>query len=226
MVYVFLLLTGFLIGSFLSVLTYRLPRRMQFISGRSRCPQCKHKILWYDNIPLFSFLFLRGKCRNCHRRISIRYPLLEFVTGVTFVVIGPNISYLVLAAIFICVFVIDIEHQIIPDELVFLGLAVVILNLKFEIFNGLFAGFLAADFLLLLNIVTKGKGMGLGDVKLAILIGSIIGLRYFLLWLLVSFVIGAIVGIILIIFRKANLKEQIAFGPFLIIGMVVTKFFI
>src|SRR5581483_5011845 len=223
MVQVALLLVGVVVGSFLGVLTYRIPRRMNFVWGRSRCPNCKREIKWYDNIPILSFLFLRGKCRYCKKNISSRYPLLEIVTGVCFILIGPNIFNLFLACIFISIFVIDVERMLIPDELVLAGILVAILNLKSEIFVGTLAGLLAADFLLFLNLITKGKGMGLGDVKLAILIGMIVGLNKTPIWLFYSFVTGAIVGLTLIAFGKANMKQKIAFGPFLIIGMVITQ---
>src|SRR5260221_14472708 len=118
----FLGILGLVIGSFLSAFTYRFPRDISTAKGRSKCPRCGSLISWYDNIPLFSFILLSGKCRNCQKPISIRYPIIELTTAVVFVVVGFNILNLVLACILISIFVIDFEHQIIPDELIFIGL--------------------------------------------------------------------------------------------------------
>ncbi len=229
MITVMLLVLGLVIGSFLGALSYRLPRGIDINHGRSFCETCKKQIRWYDNIPLLSYLILGGKCRDCHKKISPREPLIELASAIIFVFVGFNIINLILAAILITIFVIDLEHQIIPDELVYIGIFVLILSFLISnnqlIFVNLLAGFISALILLFLNIVTDGKGMGLGDVKLALLIGSIVGINLFFVWLLYSFVSGAIVGIILIITKKATLKYKIAFGPFLIIGLVLTIYF-
>ncbi|CAN5325826.1 A24 family peptidase [soil metagenome] len=221
--FVLLLVFGLVIGSFLGALSYRLPRRISISEGRSECPNCHRQISWFDNIPLFSFLFLLGKCRNCKQKISFRYPLIELSTAIIFIIIGFNIVHLIIASVLIAIFVIDLETQIIPDELVFIGIVVFLLA-GFSFIN-LLAGLLSALILLLLNIMTKGKGMGLGDVKLALLLGAMVGLDKFLIWLFFSFASGAIVGIMLILFKSAGLKQKIAFGPFLIIGLVLTIFF-
>lgn len=226
---IILLVLGLMIGSFLGMLSYRLPRKINFTNDRSRCSSCNHIIAAYDNIPLLSFLILRGKCRNCHKKISFREPLIEIATGITFVLMGFNIINLILAAILIAIFIIDLENQIIPDELVFLGLFVFIfgqiLSSNPFLYESLIAGFISAILLLLLNLLTKGKGMGLGDVKLALLLGAMSGLNLFLVWLFFSFLSGAIVGVILILVKAAKLKGKIAFGPFLIIGLILTVYF-
>jgi prepilin signal peptidase PulO-like enzyme (type II secretory pathway) len=229
MISIVLLVLGLVTGSFLGALTYRLPRRISINEGRSKCPECNHQISWFDNIPVLSFLILHGKCRNCKVKISPRYPLIESVTAVTFVIIGFNPLSLIFALILIAVFVIDLEHQIIPDELTFFGLLFLTLNLLLFnqelLFVNLLAGLISANILLFLNLITNGRGMGLGDVKLAILIGAIVGLNMFLVWIFFSFIAGSIVGIILIALKKANLKQKIAFGPFLIIGLVLSFYF-
>jgi prepilin signal peptidase PulO-like enzyme (type II secretory pathway) len=223
--FLLLFFVGILVGSFLSAFTYRFPRRMQFIRGRSICPFCNHVISWYDNIPVLSFIFLGGRCRHCRKKISFRYPLLEIFTGIAFVIVGADLIKIIISLIFISIFVIDLENHIIPDSLIFAGLAMVLLTLKEGLFYGLFAGFLASDLLLLLNLVTGGKGMGLGDVKLAIVIGSLIGMKFLFVWLFFSFLIGAIVGIILVLLGRASLKQEIAFGPFMISGIYLTYLF-
>ena len=219
---------GLVVGSFLGALSYRLPKKTSIVKGRSFCPSCKRQIVWYDNIPLLSFLILNGRCRNCHAKISFREPLIELATAIVFVVVGFNLTNLILASLLITIFVTDVEYQIIPDTLVFTGLLVLISSFfifHLPIFEPLLAGFISALLLLVLNLMTKGRGMGLGDVKLALLIGTVAGLQYFFTWLFFSFVAGAFVGIILLITQKVSLKHKIAFGPFLIIGLILTNYF-
>jgi prepilin signal peptidase PulO-like enzyme (type II secretory pathway) len=223
---------GLVFGSFINVLIYRLPLDLT-PNGRSYCPKCKNKISWYDNIPLLSFLFLRGKCRHCAKKISLQYPLVELISALGFVGIYfifrnlgvTNLIYLFFIFVVIFpIFFIDLIHQIVPDELVYSGMILVFAFMLFTnnqtIFSNLFAGFISAAFLLLIHLITKGKGMGLGDVKLAVFLGMFLGLGKIIPWLYLSFLTGAAVGIILILGRKAKFGEPIAFGPFLIIGML------
>jgi prepilin signal peptidase PulO-like enzyme (type II secretory pathway) len=239
MLFLMIFIFGLIFGSFINVLIFRLPLGLTLM-GRSMCPKCKEKISWYDNIPLLSFLLLGGKCRHCKEKISVRYPIIEFITALGFIglylyIINlgfPGIGlYVYLLFIFILIlpiFVIDILHQIVPDELVYAG---IILNLGFllitdgqMIYASLLAGFVAASFLLLIHLITKGKGMGLGDVKLAIFLGMFLGLTKIIPWLYLSFLTGAIVGIILILGKKARFGKPIAFGPFLILGAIGAYF--
>jgi leader peptidase (prepilin peptidase)/N-methyltransferase len=217
-----LLTLGLVFGSFISALSYRYPRKMSVTRGRSICPNCKHKIAWYDNIPLFSFLVLGGKCRNCKKPISWRYPLIELATSLGFLLISLNIYYLIVFCILVAIFVVDFENQIIPDDFIFLGILVSAFTIYHSPFTYLFSGFLAASLLMFLHIVTKGRGMGLGDVKFAVWGGMLVGLPMTLVWLFLAFLTGGITGIILILGRRAGLKDQIAFGPFLIISIGLT----
>lgn len=239
--YIFLFLVGIVFGSFISVLSWRIPRSLSFIKGRSICPKCRKQIKWFDNIPLLSYLFLGGKCSNCKNHISLRYPLIEFLSGICFVLIHYFINLqdvfnifqlvfvLTIFVILLTIFVIDLEHQIIPDSLVFVGIGLVLiyslLIIHNSIFTLLFPGFLAASFLMIIHLLTKGRGMGLGDVKFAVLGGMIVGLKLLPVWLLISFVLGGVAGIFLMIFKKAKLKTKIAFGPFLILGIGLALLF-
>lgn len=232
--FTFLFVLGLIFGSFVSALTWRYPKKISVAKGRSICPNCRKQIAWFDNIPLFSFILLGGKCRNCKKPISWRYPLIELVTGTGFFILGIIIPLdvlklifaLVLFVVLFSIFITDLENQIIPDSFVFFGIVVSIIYFttagRAAIFNALFAGFAAAVLLLVVHLVTKGRGMGLGDVKFAVLGGLIIGPRLFLIWLLLAFLTGAAVGIILILGRKAHLKSQIAFGPFLVFAIPLT----
>lgn len=238
---VFFGVLGLVLGSFLGALTYRLPLGESVAKGRSCCPRCKKKIVWYDNIPLLSFVFLGGRCRNCKSLISWRYPLIEVSTALGFVAIGyftmntQGLSLQVVYSIIIflileAIFVIDLEHRIIPDSFVFFGILVSALYLllypnSYTLFSNFFAGFLAALFLVLIHLATKGRGMGLGDVKFAVLGGTLVGLRLLPVWLFLAFLTGAVIGIILILGKKAGLKSKIAFGPFLVLAIPLAMLF-
>lgn len=225
---------GTVFGSFISALSYRNPRGISNTSGRSFCDRCKKQINWYDNIPLLSYLFLGGKCRNCKNRISLRYPLIEASTGIIYFLIFSNyypdifkiIYLLIIFSLLIMIFVVDLENKIIPDEFVFMGMIISILYLViingYLLFSGILAGFLCALILLLIHLFTKGRGMGLGDVKFAVWGGMFIGLRLSMVWLLLAFLTGGVAGIILILLRKAGMKDQIAFGPFLVFALGLT----
>lgn len=253
------LILGFLglsVGSFLSAYTYRTVHEKSVKKGRSFCDHCKSTINWFDNIPLLSYLLLSGKCRNCGKKISIRYPLIELSTAIifatTYIVIRnctitlPGFSlkgeiictysdllgvfaipfFLLILSLLLAIFVIDFENQIIPDELVFSAMVVTlfvkILAFQTVLYVNLLTAFSAAVFLLGINLATRGKGMGLGDVKLALLGGLLLGWPATVTWLYLSFIIGAITGTVLILAKKAKFGKQIAFGPFLIVSLFIS----
>ncbi len=221
---------GLLIGSFLNVVIYRLPRKLSIVWGRSFCPKCKKKISWFDNVPLVSFILLKGHCRHCHSPISIRYPVVELLTGVLFVLalssylgIAQAGLTLILFSSLIAIFFIDLEHQIIPDEILLPVTALFILRSLFTASYLLLAiGLASSLFLFLIWLITKGKGMGLGDVKLAFLMGLVLGYPKIILAFYLAFLTGAIVGVILIIVGKAKFGQRIAFGPFLVLATLIS----
>lgn len=238
-----LFLLGLVVGSFLNVLIYRLPKNL-IISGRSFCPSCKRKIPWQDNIPVLSFVMLGGKCRNCHSPISLRYPIAELSTGVLFVltvfllpdlnpksqILNPKYLILVFYHLFIVsslivVFFTDLKYGIIPDKIVFPAIAVtflyLILNTSYLIQNHIFSAIGSFLFFLFLFLVTRGRGMGLGDVKLAILLGLVLGFSKIVVALYIAFLTGAAVSVILVLVGKKRFGQTIAFGPFLILGTIV-----
>jgi leader peptidase (prepilin peptidase)/N-methyltransferase len=231
------ILLGLIFGSFLSSVTWRIPRNIRILDlhSRSICPECHNVISWCDNIPLLSYLLLKGRCRHCHKPISLRYPLIEFSTVVLFVVLyfltnaySPVPSAYILwpiALLLLAIFVIDFEHQIIPDELSFLIIFLGVINLIFIspqfFYVNILSGLCAALFLLLTHLITKGKGMGLGDVKLVLAVGLILGWPGTLVWMYAAFLIGAVTGLILILVGKAKFRVPIAFGPFLALAFLV-----
>lgn len=225
MVYTILVLLGLVVGSFVGAVTYRIPRNLGFVWGRSFCDLCKKNLRWYDNIPIISFLYYQGRSRCCNKKISIRYPIIELVSALGAVALFYLFAFwqftilYSLFTILLSIFIIDLEHQIIPDQLTWLILLLSFLfPIPYSLFPSLFSAFLLSLILLILYLFTSGRGMGLGDVKLAIPLGFILGLEKGIYWLMISFILGGIVATVLLLFRIAHLKTKIAFGPFLIVA--------
>ena len=233
---IFVFLLGLCVGSFLNCVIYRLEQKKK-ITGRSYCPKCKKQLKWQDLFPVFSFLFLGGKCRYCNRKISLQYPLVEVAAGILFVLIlssgdvglpaGSPTSFLNSAFLFyiasalIIIFVYDLKHYLIPDKVLFpaIGITAIYRILDFgNLMNYFWAVIIGAGFFLAIFLISKGRWMGFGDVKLAVLMGLLLGAPNILVALFIAFFFGAIIGLILIIFKGKNLKSEIPFGPFLIVG--------
>jgi len=238
----FIFLFGLCIGSFLNCFIYRLEEKKK-ITGRSFCPHCKHKLSWQDLFPVFSFLFLKGKCRYCHKKISIQYPLIEIITAILFLVIfiaTPQYTiYNILNTFFlfyissalIVIFVYDLKHYLIPDKILFPAIIVALIynlippyNIQ-KILYVFLAAIIASAFFLVIFLISKGKWMGFGDVKLAFLMGLLLGMPNVLAALFLAFFFGAIIGLILMAFEKKSLKSEIPFAPFLIIGTFIAMFY-
>jgi len=198
------------------------------VRGRSFCPKCKHKVNWFDNVPVISFLILEGRCRFCGKSISFQYPLVELLTGALFYLSYLShlsfLSYLLICGL-VVIFFVDLEHQIIPDEIV-IPLSILFLvyflmtNPQLLITNYLITALISFLFLYFIFLLTKGKGMGLGDVKLAFLMGLVLGFPKIVVAFYLAFLTGAFVGVILILLSRAKLKQKIAFGPFLVFGTI------
>lgn len=230
---------GLSVGSFLNVLIDRLPRGEQIFKGRSYCESCKKTLAWYDLIPLFSWLVLRGRCRWCHSPIGIQYPLVEFISGALFILVFFFLSqdllsiiyYLLFISALIVIFVADLKYQIIPDEVIFPTIALTIIfqiiNHRLElidVINPIASGLGASLFFLALVLLTRGRGMGVGDVKLAVLMGLLLGFPGILVALYLAFLTGAILGVILVLLGKKRFGQKIPFGPFLVGGTFISLF--
>jgi leader peptidase (prepilin peptidase)/N-methyltransferase len=244
---------GLLVGSFLNVVVYRLPRMLErqwkaecaefsgqevadeepfnLVVPRSRCPHCGHQIRWYENIPVLSWLALRGRCSACSQRISVRYPLVELVTAGFFALCAARwglsvqaAAWAAFAALLICLFLIDMDTQILPDDLnyllLWLGLLVSAAGwsvpltsavwgaaLGYLVFWGIFQAF---------KLATGKEGMGYGDFKLLAALGAWLGVEYLLAIILLSSIVGAVIGIVLLVVGKlANKDIPMPFGPYL-----------
>ena len=223
-------LFGLVLGSFLNVVIYRVPRRESIVWPGSRCTSCGHDVRWHDNLPIVSWVILRGRCRDCGAPISRRYPLVEGLTGAlfltAFLVYGLQarlvLTWAFLAMLVVITFV-DIDFLIIPDRIVLpaaaVGLAAFIALSPSLWWEYVLAGFCAALFLLALALVWAG-GMGMGDVKMALLMGAVLG-RHVVVALFVAFLVGGIVGIGLIAAKIKKRTDKIPFGPYLAAGSTV-----
>jgi leader peptidase (prepilin peptidase)/N-methyltransferase len=223
-------LFGLAWGSFLNVVIYRLPRGQSLIYPPSSCPQCRRRIRPVDNIPLFSYLLLRGKCRFCGSKISAVYPLVEAVTPLCFLVLhgqfGLSFHFFaacLFASTLIALCFIDLHHQILPDEITLPGLALALVYSGFRqdlgLRQALIGAVVGAGFLLAIYgvywLLRKKEGLGMGDVTMMLLVGAYLGwIKAFFTLLLASFA-GALVGVFLLSFRKKDLQFSLPFGTFL-----------
>jgi prepilin signal peptidase PulO-like enzyme (type II secretory pathway) len=236
--YIFVFVFGVCIGSFLNCFIYRLENK-KTLKGRSFCPNCKHILNWKDLFPVFSFLFLGGKCKYCKKKISWQYPAVEIATGIIFLMIFYWITvfagmtgvifWFYIASVLIIIFVYDLKHYEIPDKVLFPAIIIsalycVLFNFN-NILNYILAVLVGAGFFFLIWFFSKGKWMGFGDVKFAILMGLLLGFSKTLLALFLAFLLGAVMGLILMALQKKKIKSEIPFGPFLIVGTFLAIFF-
>jgi len=230
---------GLVFGSSLNVVIHRLPLGESIVRGRSMCPKCRKTIHWYDNIPLFSWLVLRGKCRACGWRIPFRYPLVELLTAVSAAaamwVSGPTLTALwvfAFLAIMIAITFIDWEHQIIPDPLSLGGTvlgwigAVVCLDLTLlqSVIGSLVGAGLITGIALLYKLARKVDGMGGGDIKLMAMIGAFLGWQMVFAVLFLAAFAGSVYGIFLLRRSGADGKTAVAFGSFLAPAAILMYF--
>lgn len=238
-------LFGLLIGSFLNVCIYRLPNDLSVVRPRSHCPQCKRMIVWYDNVPLLSYLFLQGKCRYCRAVIPLRYPLVELLTALSFfsavMALGFTLDaarLCVFCAILIALFFSDLEERILPDEFTLGGTVVALIFAWFVPVRGIFGislldSAIAAAFSagtlwtvgFLYKKLRKRDGLGLGDVKMVGMIGAFLGLEGVLLTLLVGSTMGSLIGLAYIaITRRDASSYELPFGTFLAAAALLVAF--
>ena len=234
---------GLAVGSFLNVVIYRVPRKESVVRPRSRCPGCGTQLAERDNIPVFSWLLLRGKCRTCGEPISARYPLVELLTACLFAAAGLRFgadwvlpAYLVFFASLVAITFIDLEHYIIPNRIVYptifvsiplLVLAAALQDEWTELQHAALGAALAWSFLLIVHLISP-RGMGFGDVRLSFLLGLFLGwldLSHVFLGLFLGFLFGSISGLVLMAMRRRGRKDHIPFGPFLAAGAVVAVLF-
>ena len=240
---------GLTIGSFLNVCIYRIPAGQSIIKPPSHCKTCNNQLSSLDLVPVFSWLFLRGKCRYCSAKVSPRYAVVELLTGILFLAfflrfgIGMTelpslIAGLTLTAILITISFIDFDHLIIPNGLVIIATVAGVMTILLNVFLG-FKFFLAQEWwehllgvvpgvaamllmMVLGALIYRKEALGMGDVKLFIPIGLFLGWKLTIAALLIAIIAGGIVGIVLMITRKADKRGEMPFGPFIATGAIIT----
>ena len=228
-----------------TAVNYKLENKKFKVKGekRSFCDFCGRSLKWYENIPIFSWLLQKGKTRCCHKKLPVFYPVVELVMGVLFLILNSKynlfsdffVSFgllnslrlifgILIMVLLVFSTVFDLKYMVLPDFSTVILIIIAFLGVVFDesnIIPYLLSALIASGFLLILNIFTKGNGMGMGDVKLAVFMGLFLGYPKIIVAFYVAFIVGAIFGLILMIFKKANKKSQIPFGPFMVLGIFV-----
>lgn len=227
---------GLVIGSFLNVCIYRIPKKQSICYPSSHCIKCNIKIKWYDNIPLISYAILQGKCRYCKENIDLQYPIVEILNGILYLILFYHYKFTIsfifhglITSILLVVFFIDFQEMIIPDILV---VTIIVLEIfhKFILYFTTSAkvnlldsviGLLVAGMIFMFIILFSKGQMGSGDMTLISALGFILGLKYILLTIFLSFFIGAILSLLLLLFGVKSRKDFIPFSPFIILGFFI-----
>jgi leader peptidase (prepilin peptidase)/N-methyltransferase len=226
---------GAVIGSFLNVVIYRLPLEKSVVWPSSACPHCARELMWYENIPVLSYLALRGRCRTCGAGISVQYPLVEALTALMFAAawwyFGPGpllASRLIFGCALIVLFAIDLEHHLLPNAITLPGIVV---GFVFSLFAG--PGWLSSLIGIAVGAgvlwaiaeayyrIRHEEGLGMGDVKMLAMVGAFLGWQLTLLTLMLASVSGTIIGMILIVTKRGGLKYALPFGTFIALGAAV-----
>jgi len=229
---------GLCIGSFLNVVIYRLPLGQSLATPPSRCRKCGYLLRWFDNIPVLSWLFLRGRCRKCGTNVSWQYPVVELVTGALFVLVvwltppGPLLaSRLLLVCALIALFGIDLEHQILPNVITLPGIVIGLMlsaiappGIKDAAIGVLVGGGLLYAIAGAYYLWRREEGMGMGDVKMLAMLGAFLGWKAVLVTVILASFSGAIVGLAMMAAQRGSMKYALPFGTFLAIGAVIAMF--
>ncbi|MFD1736026.1 prepilin peptidase [Bacillus salitolerans] len=236
LLYIYSSIIGIILGSFFNVVGLRIPKNESIITPRSHCTSCQRTLTTLELIPVFSYLFLRGKCKTCGTKVSPLYPIMELLTGVLFLLSALWFGFtpeLIVALCFISLLIIitvsDIAYMLIPNKILLFFLPVLIMLRIFipldpwwDPLAGAFTGF---GLLLLIAIVTKGNGMGFGDVKLFFVIGIVLGVQNVLLTFFLASLLGAVIGGIALLAKVIKRKQPIPFGPFIALGAIISYYF-
>lgn len=244
-IYVIVFILGLVIGSFLNVCIYRIPKKEDIVAGRSHCMNCKETLKWYDMVPVFSFMFLKGKCRFCKSKLSMQYPIIEFLNGLLYVIVFYvygwdttfiillNIVYCMAISVLVVISVIDYRTFTIPEvlnkTLLVFALIATIINYFGQdmsskvLIEHIIGFFIVSIFLALVFYISKGKGIGGGDVKLMATAGLLLGWKLILL----AFILGCLFASIIHLGKMfiKNADRTLAFGPYLSAGIIVSLLF-
>jgi leader peptidase (prepilin peptidase)/N-methyltransferase len=228
---------GLCIGSFLNVVIHRLPRGASVVTPPSRCPNCDYLLRWYDNVPVLSWVFLRGRCRKCGTPISIRYPIVEILTMLVFLlhlwVFGWSVLMavrVVFATALVALFAIDLEHHLLPDRITLPGIVVgliVSLVVPPGIVDSILGTLLGGGVLWAIGEAyyryAGQQGMGGGDVKMLAMVGAFLGWKLVLVTLVLSSVAGSLIGVLVIALKRGDMKHALPYGTFLALGALAAS---
>ncbi len=245
--YIFIFILGAVIGSFLNVCIYRMPLGLSIVKPSSRCPSCMTPIRFYDNIPLLSYIFLGAKCRKCCAPLSIRYPLVEFLNAVLYIMVlyvfGIDVPwvtavYCIFVSSLVVIFFIDLDHQIIPDSITLPGIIIALLvgstilpdpfskgemlGYKASVIGCLTGGGAFYLIMVLGKLILKKDAMGGGDVKMMAMVGGLLGWKGVLLTTFMGSLFGSVIGVSLILLKGREWGARIPFGPYLAFGALVS----
>ncbi|WP_164668376.1 prepilin peptidase [Virgibacillus doumboii] len=231
----FFFILGLVFGSFFNVVGLRLPKNIPFVNDRSICPHCQQQLSWYENIPLLSFVIQNAKCRHCGEKISFIYPAIELFTGVLFAlsytIIGLNLELLtalLLVSMLMIILVSDIKYMLIPNKVLLFFLPLFIIMRLLSPLNPWWSSILGAVIgvvLLSVIILISRGGMGGGDMKLFGVLGIVLGIENVLLAFFLSCVIGALIGMMLLLFKVIGRKQPVPFGPYIVAATLITYFY-
>lgn len=232
---IYIFIVGLLLGSFYNVVGLRIPQNQSIVTPRSHCTSCNRNLSYLELIPVFSYIFLRGKCKTCGTKVSPLYPVMEFLTGALFLLSALLLGWtpeLIVALVFISLLIIitisDISYMLIPDKVLLYFLPIFIVLRIFVPLDpwwgpiaGAFTGF---GLLCLVAVITKGNGMGFGDVKLYFVIGIILGFHNVLLSFFLASLLGSVVGGLGLFLGVIKRKQPIPFGPFIAVGAIISYY--
>ena len=236
---IIIFIIGLVIGSFSTVCIYRLPRNESIVFPGSHCPRCSYPIEWHDNIPLISYIILKGKCRSCAEKISLQYPLVEFLTASLYLFLFyfyglqlRTVVYMVFCSALVIIAFIDLKEKIIPDvislPLTALGFLSSFVLKNISPLNSLLGILAGGGSLYLIAIagtyIFRKEAMGGGDIKLSAMVGAFLGWQLALLSLFIGFLLGSVIGIIVLMKTKGEIRD-VPFGPFIALGTLIALFF-
>lgn len=234
---------GTIIGSFLNVCIFRIPLEESIVFSPSHCADCGKKLKWYDMFPIISWIVLKGKCRFCGSKISCRYPLVEFMSGIVFLFVYfryglsfETVKYLIFASLIIVIGFIDLDTTDVYSSTIIAGIVSFVIailvnyilfkvnfDIKFSIINCILGGVIGAGFIFLIIFFTHG--MGSGDAEICFVCGLFLGIKNVVFMLFLSVVIGGIIGVLLVLFGKRKRTDYIPFGPFIAFSSIVAILF-
>jgi len=236
--YLFIFFFGLALGSFLNAWVYRSKSKLSIVTGRSRCTDCHTQLTWYENIPVVSFICLTGKCKSCKEKISIQYPIVEILTAFLFVFAFwfHNERFVIELArdwyiifILLFIFIYDYKYQLVLDKITLpASFIILILSIIFgwnSVYSMIIAVVIGSGFFLFQYIISKGRWVGGGDIRIGLLMGVVLGFPNIIIALFLAYIIGSFVSVIMLLAKKATMKTAVPFGIYLTVATFICMFY-